>query len=86
VPVQNREKLPASARNVVGNLSLDQQPGTAGNTKQLAIAPLPPPVVIASAALQPDACKAEIKCCHATSDWLMVRVYSAVVKVASNGV
>jgi hypothetical protein len=29
--------------------------------------------VIASAALRPDACNAEINCCHAASDGLMVR-------------
>src|SRR3984893_401418 len=49
-----------------------EPPGTRSSSPT---APLPPPV-IASAALRPDPCNAEINCCQAVSDGLMVRVRS----------
>jgi hypothetical protein len=41
--------------------------------------------VIASAALRPDACNAEINCCHAASDGLMVRVWSEAEQYLAKG-
>src|SRR5204863_4183372 len=58
-----------------------EPPGTRSNSPT---APLPPPV-IASAALRPDACNAEINSCHAASDGLMVRVWSEAQKYLANG-
>ena len=69
---------------VVGNLCLDQQPRAPGTRSNSLTAPLPPPV-IASAALRPDACSAEINCCHAASDGLMVRVSSEVEECLVDG-
>src|SRR6202022_119078 len=63
------------------SISSREPPGTRSNSPT---APLPPPV-IASAALRPDACKAEINCCHAASDGLMVRLWSAAEKYLPKG-
>jgi hypothetical protein len=41
--------------------------------------------VIASAALRPDACNAEINCCHAASDGLMARACSEAETYLANG-
>jgi hypothetical protein len=35
--------------------------------------------------LRPEACKAEINCCHAGSDGLMARVSSEAEKYLANG-
>src|SRR6476469_4110719 len=58
-------------------MSSRDPPGTRSNSPT---APLPPPV-IASAALRPDACVAEINCRHAASDGLMVGVWSELKSI-----